>query len=265
MEERKSLEIRLTDLWTVLKRCWYLVLAVFVVVTIGLYVYMTQTRSPTYSSTAILYAGRDDVNSTSTQGVSVATTLVKDFTELIQSDAIVTAVREETGTLASPEELRRMVSISNPVNTRILYITVTAKDRASAQVLVNGFAKVACQKFNALFEVRDENGELLKEQTMLKLFSEGKYPERPNPVSMLRILIIAFVCAFLVYVGFLTIFLLDDKINNSDDVQRYLGISLLGEIPNRSDVRRKRSGYGYYTVDGKAPTSTLEQSERRPS
>lgn len=263
MEERTTFEIRLADLWTVLKRCWYLVLAVFVVVAIGLFVYMTQTRSPTYSSTAILYAGRDDVNSTSSQGVSVATTLVKDFTELIQSDAIVNAVREETGTMAKSEELRRMVSISNPVNTRILYITVTAKDPTSAQILVNGFAKVACQKFNALFEVRDENGELLKEQTMLKLFSEGRYPQTSNPVSTLKILIIAVVCAFLVYAVYLVLFVLDDKINNADDVQRYLGVSLLGEIPNRSDVRRKRSKYGYYAVDGKASSGTPEQSERR--
>jgi hypothetical protein len=39
---------------------------------------------------------------------------------------------------------------------------------------------------------------------------------------------------------------MDDKINSAEDVERYLGMSTLGMIPNRQDSVRRKAKYGYY-------------------
>ena len=131
---------------------------------------------------------------------------------------------------------------------------MTAESPESAQKLVNSYADIACTEFNALFDIKDATGELKAEQKMVKIAAPGLYnPNVSNPVSFFKILLIGILLAVLIYVAFLVVFLMDDKINNAEDVQRYLGISLLGEIPNRADVKRRRARYGYYQMD--APQS----------
>jgi hypothetical protein len=45
---------------------------------------------------------------------------------------------------------------------------------------------------------------------------------------------------------FLFIFLLDDRIRTEEDIERYLGLSILGDIPNIDDVKNKKKGYYKY-------------------
>ena len=91
------------------------------------------------------------------------------------------------------------------------------------------------------------NNYLFDSENYTKIIDEATLPTSPsNPVSKLRVLIAAMVGAVLVYVVFFVLFLLDDKINSADDVRKYLEISVLGEIPNRRDVSRRKKKYGTY-------------------
>ena len=59
----------------------------------------------------------------------------------------------------------------------------------------------------------------------------------PEPCNRVRMLTFAFAgvaAAVVTYVIFLIIFLLDDRIKTDEDVERYLGLSILGNIPNVS-------------------------------
>ena len=80
----------------------------------------------------------------------------------------------------------------------------------------------------------------------------------PDPCNSTRMITFAFagiVAAVMMYVFFLIIFLLDDRIKADDEnLERYLGLSVLGNIPN---VDGKKAGkYGYYKTYAayKAPT-----------
>jgi len=56
--------------------------------------------------------------------------------------------------------------------------------------------------------------------------------------------LIGAAAAVLTYSVFLVIYLLDDKIMTNDDIERYLGLSVLGEIPDSKEAGKNR--YGYY-------------------
>ena len=85
-------------------------------------------------------------------------------------------------------------------------------------------------------------------EQMITVVGEGNLPEAPsNPVSMIKIAAVAFVFAVLVYAIYFLLFIFDDKVNNSKDVEQYLGLTVLGAIPDKSSIssRRKKYGYGY--------------------
>ena len=82
---------------------------------------------------------------------------------------------------------------------------------------------------------------------MIKTIGSTPLPEKPsNPISVLKILLGAFVAAVLVYGIYFIRFILDDKINAPEDVEKYVGLNVLGAIPNKNQLNRRHEKYGYY-------------------
>ena len=66
----------------------------------------------------------------------------------------------------------------------------------------------------------------------------------------MTVLLVAFMFAMVVYAIYLIRFLMDDKINTPEDVEKYLGLSLLGQIPNKYDTGKRKKYYAYGSPDG---------------
>jgi len=78
------------------------------------------------------------------------------------------------------------------------------------------------------------------------------------------------VVAIGVYCIFLLMFLMDDTLKTDEDCQKYLGLSILGDIPDADMTQRKKygyyRGYGYrskykYSRYG-APVTTLDNNAK---
>ena len=106
-------------------------------------------------------------------------------------------------------------------------------------------ANVFCERVNAMNKESDVNEE---NKTLVRVWDEATTPTAAsNPISMFRIVLVALIAAIAVYGIFFVIYLLDDKISTADDVEKYLGVNILGMIPNRYDAQRKKKGKsGYY-------------------
>ena len=126
---------------------------------------------------------------------------------------------------------------TSTVSDRTLLLTVTSIDENKSADIANTMATQVCHYLNE--EVYGER--------MFQVIDTAKVPtQESNSISMLKVGLVALVCAVLVYAIFFVKFLLDDKINTGEDVERYLGVSVLGIIPNKYDVRRRKSKNGYY-------------------
>jgi capsular polysaccharide biosynthesis protein len=251
MEEQKTneTEIHLMDLWAILKSCWWQLLIVLIVVSMVLYIGLNATHEDEYTASLTIYVlalpnDGDDMNSTA--ALSWATNLINDCEILIKShDKVLTPVAVEQNLSIEAKDLERMISIKRvSENARVLKLSFTSKNPERSAEIVNALGNRACYYFN----------EVLYKKAMLSVVDEASVPEVPsNPVSTVMILLIGFVCAAFVYAIHLLRFILDDKINNAEDVEKYLGLSMLGVIPNKNDVGRRKSKYGYYysyTADG---------------
>jgi capsular polysaccharide biosynthesis protein len=193
-----------------------------------------------YTATATVYVMKEKTEggSTSTSEVSIANTLVKDFMELTTMDSVLEKVCDGKYINLTPAQLRKMVTVKNIESTRFIYVSVTAKDAQSAHELSISLAENACEYLNH---------ELLGDQKYASVADRGLQPKKPsNPISALKLMLIALVCALVVYVIYLVLFMMDDKINTPEDVEKYLKLSILGQIPNKDDTSRRRKRYGAY-------------------
>lgn len=270
MEERaKTVEIRLADLWVILKRYWWLMLAVLVLVFSVSFIFAKATYEEEYTATAIVWALGSNANTSSTGGqtsthdVTIATALINDYKVLILTDSVLQEVIDAEGLQMKPAELRRMIDVSQEPDTRVMEISVTAGDPKGAKETVDRLTDVFCARINA--KNANDEGEIEKGKELVTHFSYAPLPEKPsNHVSLLKLVLISVACAAAVYLIYVIRYLVDDKISTAEDVEKYLGVSLLGIVPNRQDVmKRRRSKINYYGYDGDiAKTATMQSSNQ---
>ncbi|MBQ2734288.1 MAG: hypothetical protein IJF33_00495 [Clostridia bacterium] len=247
-EQHKEFEIRLQDLWWIFKRCWWQMLIVFVLVAAVVFSALTLTHEDEFTATASIYVLRN-TNETLPNGsqtnfssidISLANLIIKDCDVLLRSrDKVLypVLVAQNMDDVITVERMNRMISINNQEDTRVIYLSVTSSSPEKSADIANALVDQACDYVN----------NELYNQKILNRVDQATTPKNPsNPISLMTVALLAFVAAFAVYAIYFVLFLLDDKINNAEDVEKYLGLSMLGVIPNRNDVNRKKQKYGYY-------------------
>ncbi len=259
-EESRSIEISLKDFWSVFKQCWLVVAIAIVVVAIGLYIGLTMTHTDEYTASVKVYIlrnsnpaaeGATGGTNVNTSDISIANALIEDFKEIVVTgDNVLIPVLAEMPTLVDTDwkDLKKMVSVSDHADSRILSVSVTTTDAEMSAALAQKITEKARDYVNARYKIE-----------IADIIEAAEVPTQPsNPVSLLMVALIAFVAGIVVYAIYLIAFMMDDKINSEEDVERYLGVSMLGMIPNRYDVSRRKSKYGYY-YSHKAPDGVEEK------
>ena len=254
MNEKKSARVvTLKDLWDIfVHRLWLMVL-VAILFAGGMYLINYLTFVPAYSSTATLYILRQD-NDTITNNYdsdfSLALKVVNDCDYLLKGHSVLDEVFGKLNLENSYEELSRSVSTSNPENTRILEVTVVADTPENAKRIVDTLCEIGQDKITEAMNFQQVN-----------LYELGTLDPRPcNTTSIITYALVGIISALIVYVVFLIAFLLDDRIRTEEDIEKYLGLSVLGDIPNANDTKNRQ--YGYYSAYG-SRSNKQSDSKRR--
>ena len=151
-----------------------------------------------------------------------------------EADARVDAVLQRLGLNYTYEELDKMVSLQNPNNTRILYITATSVYPDEAKLLADTYASVAREFIAATMDTQQPS-----------IFMEALRPTKPSSPRLFRNIVIGFAIGFILSCGVVALhFIVDDKVRSADDVEKYLSMPLLGMLPHQKETRRTRSGRG---------------------
>ena len=264
MEENSknvTMEIRFRDLLSILKRCWWIMLAAAIVLGAAAYGFMHVTHKDQYTATATIWALGSNANGavgsqTSSQDVQIAIYLINDYKELILTPSVLEKTLEIAKSDMSMNSLKARTKITNTDDSHVMYVSVTADDPKEARDIVNALSNEFCRRVNEKNKVENKDGEKVVERPLVSVWDEASTPKTiSNPISLLWVALIAILGAVLVYVVFLILYLMDDKINTTDDVERYLGLNILGVIPNREDVRRRsmrKKAYYHYSAGQKS-------------
>ena len=234
--------IALQDLWDIfIHRLWVIVLAAVLVT--GAYIAFDKiTYVPEYESTATLYILRENEGESayrSSDDFSLALKVVNDCEHLLKSHSVLDEVIALQNLDLTYDDLYDKVSASNPTDTRILEVTVKSDSPYNAKRIVDNICNVGTVKIEQAMGFQQVN-----------LYEYGIIDNEPcNKTSITTYLVLAVIVMLLTYSVFLLKFLLDDRIRTEEDIERYLGLSILGDIPNMNDTKNKKNK-GYYRAYG---------------
>ena len=232
--------VKFRDLWEIfLARLWIMILAASVVMS-GAWLVNSLTFRPKYESTATLYILQRYNNDQSTQSdyneFSLALKVVNDCTLLLKSHSVLDTVIDRLNLDMSYRALYNSVTITNPDETRILQVRVESDDPVRSREIVNAICTTGTQKITDAMGFEQVN-----------FYEYGIYDPVPcNKTGILSYLLLGMLAAIVVYVIFLICYLADDRIHTEEDIAKYLGLSVLGDIPNSETPAKKRYGYKYY-------------------
>lgn len=241
MENSSSVRVvTLKELWEIFVHRWWVMLLAAAICAGGFFVINQLTFVPSYQSTATLYILKQNESdsNTSADDFSLALKVVNDCDYLLKSHSVLDQVIEQLNLDISYEDLSKTVSTSNPEDTRILEVSVEAASPEEAKRIVDAVCEVGTDSITQAIGFQQVN-----------LYEYGTIDTKPsNQTRKLTYALVGAVAAMLTYTAFLIFYLVDDTLRTDEDIQQYLGLTILGDIPNANNANKKH--YGYYSAYG---------------
>ncbi len=241
--ERKetTFEITLADIWDVFAHHFIPIILAALLSAAAYFAYDSYTRIPLYNSKASMYVlNQKNIKEyeTTSADFSFANTVLGDCTYIIKSHAVLDAVIDELQLDMSYGALANSITVNNPEGTCVLEVTVKTEDAELSKMVVDSVCHISADKIAHTLGILDQ----------VSVYTEGIVDHTvANTVPISRFALVGILAALVVYAIFFLIYILDDKIKSEEDIEHYLGLSVLGDIPNGHGDNHKKGKYnGYY-------------------
>ena len=215
-------EIDLVDLFGFyMSRLPLLIIAVVVGALIaGLYThFLVPNRYTTTSKMYMVSSSSDSVVNLS--DLNLGTSISNDYVELMKSRPVIEDVIDKLELKYDYDRLVKMISLSVITNTRIVRIAVTSTSPQEARSIANQLARTAKVQ---LPKVMDAPAPTIVEDAVLPTV-------KSSPSLTKNVLIGALLCLIAVLAVLTVLYLQDDTLKSSEDVEKEFGILPLSVIP----------------------------------
>lgn len=229
--QNEEIEIDLMEILFLLLRRLWLIMAAGVIGGILFGLYTHAFIKPQYKSQSMIYILTKSTSITSLTDLQVGTQLTEDYMVFIKSRPVADKVIENLDLKLSYKEFVDKVSIVNPDNSRVLKLTVTDYNPDTARTIVNELTDVSVKRIAEIMAT--------EEPTVADYGHVAKKPSSPN---LLKNVIIGGILFMLLAVAVIVLmYIMNDSIRTSDDVEKYLGLNTLGTIPLEEGVNKRRT------------------------
>lgn len=224
------------DFWRffyVLREKLLVILAVALLFACGAAGYTQYYMAPTYTSTSMVLIMSQETDLSSIAALNLGSQLTKDYTTLIVSRPVCEKVIENLGLQMGYHQLRNSISLANPENSHILYISSTQTDPRLAKAVVDEMAKVSAEYIADKLEVAPP-----------KLIEEGEISTTKNGPDMKGNVMKGFLIGTALVCGIIILLeWFNDTIQSEEDIEKYLDVPALAVIPDRAiRVSKKAKG-----------------------
>ena len=225
-QEPKTIDL-VALFFAIIEKFWLVVL----LAVLGAFVMSLRTTATVtiYSATAKLYIVDTSNGGINFANLQLGTALTMDYQEVFKTWEVHEMVIEELKLPYSYESMQGMISVTNPEDTRILYITATNADPKLAADIANAYAKAA-----KTFIINTMRGEEPSDFSLALQPSNGRVISRPGQMTT------GFLLGSVLGIGIITLlFVLDNRPRSPESILTYGGIPTLAVFPTR---KRKKSG-----------------------
>lgn len=188
--------------------------------------------TPVYTSTSSILILTKETTLASLSDLQMGSQLTNDYEVLITSRPVLEAVVKNLNLNMEYTDLRQMITISNPGDSRIIEVSVDYSTPDGAKEIVNELVNVS------ITFIGDMMGGIPP-----KIIETGEIPNAATGPSTTKNTLLGIFAGFAISIGIITvIMLMDDTIKTEEDVEHYLGLPTLASIPDRKDyVNKKKS------------------------
>lgn len=226
-DNRDVIEIDLAEVIVLLLHKLWLIIFSAIVVGAATFFICLYLITPTYESTTKIYIiNRQSTETLTYSDLQSGTQLTKDYQELVKSRPVLEEVRSELNLFdVDNEDLQKKITVTVPTDTRIVTITVEDNDPYMARAIADRVRTSASHHIAAVMNTEAVN-----------VVEEANLPIEPSgPKTIRNTALGGIVGAFLAIAIIMIIYITDDTIKGPDDVEKYLGVSVLGSIPMLSE------------------------------
>lgn len=230
--KNKRLEINVYELiMFCIKKLWIVLSIGFIAASIC-FAYTVFFVQPEYTSVTKIYVlNRQTDESITSSDLQSSTYLTKDYTELIKSRKVLEVVIAELDLDTSYEALLEKVSVGTQSDTRVVSISVVDKDPYEASEIANEIRNVGATHIQSVMNALAVN---VVDEANIPMWTSNNNLKKYVAVMFFAGCFFALVCLSVQFV-------LDDKVTTSEDVEKYLGLSVLGVFPiDETLLRRKQ-------------------------
>lgn len=214
-----------------LSRFWVIVFSGILVGVCAL-IYTQMTTVPVYTSSTKIYilSKGEDSSSVTSSDLSLSATLANDYAELITDRTVTEGVISELGLSISASELASRISVTLPNSGRIITISVSDTD-----------PYMACKLTSTVREVAASHIKDVMDTGAINVVEDADIPQGQTLTSYKRNGMAGAVVGMAIAIAIILLqYMMNDTIKKEEDVERYLGLSVLGVIP-MSDTSKKRT------------------------
>ena len=216
------IEIDLVELLgVILHNLWIIIVSGVIVAAVALLVsYFIIT--PKYESVTKIYViSKTNTDTMTYSDLQAGSTLTKDYKELVKSRPVLEEVLAETGIDVELKDLEEQITVEVPTDTRIVSITVEDKDPYEARIIADSVRIAASKHIQEVMNTEAVN-----------VVEEASLPIEKSSPSILKNTAIGYAVGLFLAIAIVIInYIMDDTIKTPDDVEKFLGVSVLGSIP----------------------------------
>lgn len=230
--EQEPQQIDLMEVLHVMLSRFWLILFTGILVGICALIYTKATTTPVYTSSTKMYilSKTEDATAVNSSDLALSATLANDYAQLIKDRTVMESVISELGLSMSASDLASRVNVTLPDSGRIVTISVSDPDPYMASKLATQVRDMAAVHIQEVMDTGAVN--VVEEANIPQAQTLGNY-KRNAAMGVLAGMVLAMAVIFLRY-------MMNDTIKRPEDVERYLGVSVLGSIPVIEEEKKSR-------------------------
>ena len=219
-------EVDLKELFSYFIKRGSIIIAITVLCLITGVVYTLFIKTPLYKGdTSIILVNRSD-SSTSSQmtqsDVVLNQKLVSTYSQIVKSKKVLNQVITNLNLKYSYSELYSHVSVTNISDTEIIKISVSDENPELATTIANSVADVFKQEVSEIYHLEN-----------VTIIDKAEVQKSPYNINVVKMAGIGTVGGLAISVMLLfVLFYFDTSIKSSEEVEKKLGIAVIGTIPH---------------------------------
>lgn len=234
--DNDEITIDLAELFGVLLSKPHIILLAGIFMALVAFVGTKLLITPQYTSVTKVYVfnKQSDNTGTTMTDLQTGTLLTKDYMELAKSRPVLEQVIAVLNLDITPSELRDMISVETPADTRILSISVQNPDPKQAKEIADAVRESVCIQITDIMNVDTVN-----------TVEDGNLPTSPSSPNVMKNLVLGGMLGVILAIGIIVlIHILNDTIKTPDDVERHLGLNVLANIPIAEGAKKSKKVKG---------------------